>query len=107
MEIFDLPQKEHLSKEDIEILDKQKKQFKYLGSERKVPGHTMFSLNLKTGEIKAADIERAKDIHFKTKRPVTKGKIIIEPDCIYRQALNKKNFIKRLVREGILVMKRA
>lgn len=31
--------------------------------------------------------------------------IIIEPDCIYRQALNKKNFIKRLVREGILVVK--
>ena len=105
MEIFDLPQKEHLSKEDIEILDKQKKQFKYLGSERKVPGHTMFSLNYKTGEIKVAEIERAKEIHFKTKRPVTKDKIIIEPDCIYRQALNKKNFIKRLVREGIVVMK--
>lgn len=31
-----------------------------------------------------------------------KRRINIEPDCIYRQALNKKNFVKILVREGIL-----
>ena len=79
MEIFDLPQKEHLSKEDIEILDKQKKQFKYLGSERKVPGHTMFSLNYKTGEIKVADIERAKDIHFKTKSSLSRTASTAKP----------------------------
>ena len=105
MEIFDLPQKEHLSKEDIEILDKQKKQFKYLGSERKVPGHTMFCINLKTGEIKKAPIDHSKAIDFKTREPVYRDRIVIEPDCLYRQALNKKNFIKRLIREGIIVKK--
>ena len=104
MEIFDLPsQKEHVQKDEVEIIDKQKHEFKFVGRYRKIPGHTIFSLNTKTGEIKVAPIAHSKDIDFKTRQPVTKDRIVIEPDCIYRQALNKKNFIKRLVREGILV----
>lgn len=105
MEIFDIPQKEQISKGEIEILDKQKHEFKLIGRERKVPGHTMFSLNLKTGEIKVAPVEHSKAVDFVTRDPVTKDRIVIEPDCLYRQALNRKNFIKRLVREGILVKK--
>lgn len=103
MEIFDLPQKDYVQKDEMELIDKQKHEFKFVGRYRKVPGHTIFSLNTKTGEIKVAPIDHSKDIDFKTKNPVTKDRIVIEPDCIYRQALNKKNFIKRLVREGILV----
>lgn len=103
MEIFDLPQKDYVQKDEVELIDKQKHEFKFVGRYRKVPGHTIFSLNTKTGEIKVAPIDHSKDIDFKTQNPVTKDRIVIEPDCIYRQALNKKNFIKRLVREGILV----
>lgn len=108
MEIFDLPsQEKHLHKDEVEIIDKQKHEFKFVGRYRKIPGHTIFSLNTKTGEIKVAPISHSKDIDFKTRQPVTKDRIVIEPDCIYRQALNKKNFIKRLVREGILVKRTA
>lgn len=103
MEIFDIPQKDHVQKDEVEIIDKQKHEFKFVGRYRKNPGHTIFSLNMKTGEIKVAPISHSKDIDFKTQQPVTKDRIVIEPDCIYRQALNKKNFIKRLMREGILV----
>ncbi|MBQ9645353.1 MAG: hypothetical protein IJV24_03215 [Prevotella sp.] len=104
-DIFDFPQKDQMQKDEIEVLDKQKHEFKLIGRERKVPGHTMFSFNYKTGEIKVAPIEHSKEVSFVTRGPVTKDRIVIEPDCIYRQALNKKNFIKRLVREGILVRK--
>ncbi len=107
MEIFDTPQKEQMSKEQIEVLDKQKHEFKFIGRHRKVPGHTMFSLNIKTGEIKVAPVERSKVCDFRTREPIYKERIVVEPDCLYRQALNKKNFIKRLVREGILVKKSA
>lgn len=103
MEIFDAPQKDQLSKDQLEVLDKQKHEFKLLGSMRKVPGHTLFSYNYKTQEIKKAPVEHTKDVDFKTRKPVTRDRIVIEPDCIYRQALNKKNFIKRLFREGIIV----
>ena len=107
MEIFDTPQKDQMSKEQIEVLNKKKHEFKFIGRQRKVPGHTMFSLNIKTGEIKVAPVERSKVCDFSTREPIYKERIVIEPDCLYRQALNRKNFIKRLVREGILVKKSA
>ena len=107
MEIFDTPQKDQMSKEQIEVLDKQKHEFKLIGRQRKVPGHTMFSLNIKTGEIKVAPVEQSKVCDFSTRGPIYKERIAIEPDCLYRQALNRKSFIKRLVREGILVKKSA
>ena len=102
MEIFDFPQKNQMQKDEMEVLDKKKHEFKLIGRERKVPGHTMFSYNLKTEEIKVAPVQHAKDVSFTTQKAVTRDKIVIEPDCLYRQALNKKNFIKRLIREGII-----
>ena len=105
MEIFDTPQKDQMQKDEIEVLDKQqqKHEFKLIGRQRNVPGHTMFSINLKTGEIKKAPVERSKVCDFRTREPIYKERIVVEPDCLYRQALNKKNFIKRLIREGIIV----
>lgn len=105
MEIFDIPQKDQMQKDEIEVLDKQKHEFKLIGRQRKVPGHTMFSFNLKTGEIKVAPIERSKVCDFRTREPICNERIVVEPDCLYRQALNRKNFVKRLVREGIIVKK--
>lgn len=102
-DFFEGNRHDHVHKDEVEIVEKQKHEFKFVGRHRKVPGHTIFSLNTKTGEIKVAPISHSKDIDFKTRQPVTKDRIVIEPGCIYRQALNKKNFIKRLVREGILV----
>ena len=103
MEIFDFPQKSQIQKEEIEVLDKQKHEFKLIGRERKNPGHIMFSFNLKTGEIKKAPVERSKVCDFRTREPIYNERIVVEPDCLYRQALNKKNFIKRLIREGLIV----
>ena len=106
MEIFDVPSKNQMLKDEIEILDKQKHEYKLIGQARKVPGLTMFSFNLKTGEIKIAPIQHSKDVDFKTLEPVTKDRLVVEPNCIYRQALNQKNFIKRLIREGIIAKRR-
>jgi hypothetical protein len=107
MEIFDTPQKDQMSKEQIEVLDKQKHEFKLIGRQRKVPGHTLFSLNIKTGEIKVAPVERSKVCDFNTREPIYKERVVIDSDCLNRQALTRQNFNKRLVREGILVKKSA
>lgn len=61
---------------------------KHVGRQNKKPGLTLFLYNKETGEIRKA--------------PVINGAVITEPNCIYRQALNKKNFEKRLKREGII-----
>lgn len=102
-DFFDTTQKDYVQKDEMEILDKKQHEFKFIGRQRKVPGHTMFSINLKTGEIKKAPVDQSKTVDFKTRKPTYKERIVIEPDCLYRQALNKKNFVKRLIREGILV----
>ena len=102
-EFFDGTRQDHIRKSEIEIVDRKQHEFKLIGKARKVPGHTLFSFNIKTGEIKPAPMEHSNAIDFKTHAPVYKDRIVIEPDCLYRQALNKKNFIKRLVREGIIV----
>ena len=102
MEIFDLPKKDQMSKDEIEILDKKQHEYKLIGQQRKRAGHTMFSFNIRTGEIKTAPVKHCKDVDFATANPATRDSLVIEKDCVYRQALNKKNFIKILVREGFL-----
>jgi len=108
MEIFDLTPQAIAIANNLEITQKEKKQheFKLVARQRKVPGHTLFCFNLRTGEIKVAPVEKSKVVDFRTREPIYKDRIVIEPLCIYRQALNKKNFIKRLVREGILSFKK-
>ena len=61
---------------------------KHVGRQVKKPGHTLYMYNKQTGEIKQA--------------PVLNGAVITEVNCIYRQALNEKNFIKKLKKEGVL-----
>lgn len=92
------------SKADIELLQRKQHEYKLIGKVKKVSGHTMFSYNIQTGEIKVADVERCDTILFTTKKPLVNEKIKVEPNCIYEQALNKKNFVKKLRRMGIEVV---
>ena len=87
----------------MEVLDRQKHEFRFVGRQRRVPGHTLFSYNTKTGEVKVAPVEHSRDCDFRTLQPAVKDRIVVEPDCLYRQALNRKNFIKRLAREGVIM----
>ena len=102
MNMFKLILRDELIKSLIEQTQQKQQEYVLVKRERKIPGHTLFSYNIITKEIKIAPIQYSKDIDFMTREPLHKPKINIEPNCIYRQALNKKNFIKRLKREGVL-----
>lgn len=105
MEIFEVNPKVLEQVNATELTEKQKKQheFKLIGKQRRIPGLTMWCVNLKTGEIKKAPIKRECVINLKTRNPEYKSSIVIEPHCIYRQCLNRKSFIKRLKRERIII----
>lgn len=79
----------------IEAQIKKQQELKLIGSMKKVPGHTLFSFNHKTGEIKPADVIRECAMGFDG-LPVYKERIVVEKDCYYEQALNVKNFVKRV-----------
>ena len=101
MDIVPIITKDNLSKEQIEYLQKQKAEYKLKNKVRCVPGHTLFSFNQKTKEIKRAEIVKEVSVGLNMK-PVTTAKTVIEPDCYYEQALNEKNFRKRLKRIGLI-----
>lgn len=92
--------KDNVSQNQIEVLDKIKKENKLVDTQRRIPGHTLFEYNVMTGEINPADINRKIELSFKTLTPIYRQEVQIKRNCIYRQALNKKNLIKRLKREG-------
>lgn len=101
MDIVPISIKDNLSKEQIEYLQKQQSEYKLVSRIKKNPGHILFSFNRKTGEIKRASITHKVSIGFDMK-PITTTKTVIEPDCYYEQALNEKNFRKRLKRIGLI-----
>lgn len=85
----------------IEAVQKKQEEFKFVGSVRFHPGHALFSYNRKTGEIKEAEYEREVSVGMDG-LPIYKRRVKIQADCYYDQALNQKNFIKRLKRDGII-----
>ena len=100
MEIVPNVNKDTLSKEQIEYLQKKQQEYKLVSKVRKCPGHILFSFNTKTKEIKVAEIKH--EVKLANGMAVKTAKIAVEPDCYYEQALNEKNFIKRLKRKGLL-----
>lgn len=106
MNIDELPVKDSLSGEQIEYLQKKQNEFKHIGKLKKVPGHTLFSFNRRTGEIKPAEFFYKCSLALDgTVKEETR--CVVEPDCFYEQALNRKNFVKKLIRLGLLVRKEA
>lgn len=101
MDIIPIITKDNLSKEQIEYLQKQQTEYKLVNKIKKNQGHILFSFNRKTGEIKKASIIHKVSIGLNG-LPITKSETVIEPDCYYDQALNEKNFRKRLKRIGLL-----
>ena len=103
-EFFDvIPSEMYQPQTEVKVQECKQHEFRLVGRERRKPGHTLFCIDLRTGEVKVAPIERSKVVDFKTKDAIYKERVVVEPHCVYRQALNKKNFIKRLKRERIIV----
>ena len=72
-------------------------EYHFVGSEKKVRGHIVFSFNQKTGEWKQAPVRREAQIGMDGK-PIFQTIVAKEPDCVYIQALNLANAKKRLSR---------
>ena len=90
-----LPEDERQVKQEINV--KIDKELKFIGSVRKIRGHSIFSYNIETNEIKLADIDR-KVLVGLDGDPIYKERVHLEKNCIYVQALNKKNAIKRIMK---------
>ena len=86
----------------VEQVAKKQKEYKLIGKQRKVAGHTLFEFNRKTKEIKPADIHRECVFDAATGNPIYKTKTDVHDGCFYIQALNIKNAEKKLRKLGML-----
>lgn len=88
-------------------VEKKQNEYKLIGRLTKVPGHTLYKFNATTREASKATVEMRSGYFYDTEKgPKMQIKhrfnVKVEKDCYYEQALNMKNFIKRLRRQGII-----
>lgn len=86
----------------IEIRDEQqqKKEIKLIGRQRKVRGLTLFEYNEKTKELSKAQYKKQdfslESLSLDPSQLKISSKVVVNENCIYFQALNRKNAIKKL-----------
>lgn len=94
----------HLQEKDIdglrtEQVQKKKNEFHLVGEERRIKGHTLFCFNEVTKKLKVAPMNQECMLGFDGS-VIYKNNVTVEKDCVYVQALNEKNAIKKLRKMG-------
>ena len=97
---------EKICQTQIEMLDRKQNEFKLIGQIVEVAGHTLFKFNTETRVAAKATMKTGYQTQYNPKtgmlEAVKKSKVVVEKNCYYEQALNMKNFIKRLRRRWII-----
>ena len=96
MNIFDTPKSSDIERSQIEIVEQKRHEYHLVGTMRKRPGHTLFSYNTRTKELKVAKITKCNVYDYQKKCAAFNDKVEKELHCIYLYALNRKNCIKHL-----------
>lgn len=102
---------EALKQEIIEIREEQeqRKELKFIGSQRKIIGHTLFEFNYKTGSIKPASFKtetlEIKSLSDDKSSRDSHRKVEVNEHCFYIQALNKRNAVRKMIKLGLLIPK--
>lgn len=91
--------------ERIEMVKKNQQEYHLIGRAVARAGHTLFEYNKETHEVRRADVKRTMYVSdFKTGEVVFDNRCEVRRNCMYLQALNIKNAIKILRREGFEVI---
>lgn len=96
-----------------ELVDEQRKEYRFIGSERRIPGLILWEYDLTTGELRRApmkkEIELTMDGSLNKSSKVEAGLL-----CLYIQAINQENAMRKVrqmlrrksVREKVLNLKK-
>jgi hypothetical protein len=85
-------EQEKTDKVEIVSQVQQKKQIKLIGSQRAIPGLTLWQFNTSTKLLTKAKFKQTNFNLDGSKR----HQVVIEDSCIYFQALNRKNALRKL-----------
>lgn len=92
------------TKTEVQVKKRQRQEYRLIGSMNHKSGHTLFSINTKTGEVKPAEFMTDDVITWEKAVNVYRGgsipmKVLVEKDCVYIEALNKENAMKKYNKE--------
>ena len=87
-------QPKHFQEEKL----KQKQEFKYVGSIRRIKGLFLWSYNPNSKELKKVHIDRSVNIGLDRKAKI-KSTATYDPKLFYCQALNEKNAWKKVKKQ--------
>lgn len=82
---------------EIREEEQQRKELKFIGSQRSIKGLTLYEFNLVSKQIKEAEFKK-EDLILKSlndKVSLSK-KVHVKENCVYIQALNKSNAIRKI-----------
>jgi ABC-type phosphate/phosphonate transport system ATPase subunit len=96
---------------EIKAETQQQKHIKLIGSQLRNKSHVLWSFNTVSKELKAAIYNTGGDTLYldsfdldSVRKAIGRfySKVVVEQDCVYFQALNEANAIKKLNKQGLL-----
>lgn len=85
-----------LSRQDaLELVAEQRKEFRLIGSQKRIPGLILFEYDLTTGELRRASQTKEMSIGLDG-TPSVKTRVSARELCLYVQALNERNAIRKV-----------
>ena len=78
-----------------ELVAEQRKEFRLVGSQRRMPGLILFEYDMTTGELRRADVNRQMELQMNGKVS-TKSRVNSRELCLYIQALNAQNAMRKV-----------
>lgn len=88
-----------------EMVKKNQQEYHLIGRTIARAGHTLFEYDKETHRVRRAEIKRTAYLSsLKTGKVVFRNRCEVRRNCIYPQALNMKNAIKILRREGFEII---
>ena len=86
-----------LEKDKVSILKDAQKEYKMVGFQKRVAGHILFEFNTEINQLNRAKVNHEAILNMDGSVS-NKARVNIKKGCVYVQAMNEKNAIKKLIK---------
>lgn len=93
-------QPESVNRNDVEIVQKTRTEYKYVGTIRRKRGHTLFSFDTETRKIEPVELQKDVAVGIDGRPHVSSKVTTFNPKRIYFFALNMRNARKKVIKMG-------
>lgn len=89
----------HREEQEVHYTKEQQQKFDYQGSTKLQPGQKLFQYDMEKGELSEVKLEAEKTFDMATGDKTKHSKINAQNTCIYVEAINKKNAMRKVLKK--------